>query len=105
MSNDNKCIIKITKEGSGLFSIYDIEAGEKILKLDGFIVTTPDKYTLQIDVDKHLFGLEDSSWVLFFFFEKKNNYYLKKKFLNHSCNPNGKIELTEDGYIYFTASK
>lgn len=43
--------------------LQDLEAGARVIELKGEIVAEADKYTLQIDADKHLFGSEGTKWV------------------------------------------
>ena len=70
-------IIKTTDGVNGLFSEVSYKSNEKIHKLEGTIYDRPSRTTIEIDINTHI----DDKYGIF---------------MNHSFNPNCKIE---DGYI------
>ena len=71
----------------GLFAKEDIKAGSVIFHLKGSISRRPNKYSIQLDRDKHV----DFPPV------RKPNDDLDYawQFLNHSCEPNGYMNIAE----------
>lgn len=56
---------------------------EAILKLQGAVSSLPDKYSLQIGENKHLFPLSENP-------EDESSFF---RFLNHSCSPNSYFDM------------
>lgn len=79
--------MKHRKGFKGLFAKSDIEAGAVIFPLKGSISSHPNKYSVQLSKDKHL----DFPPV------RKPNDDLDYawQFLNHSCEPNGYLNVAE----------
>lgn len=57
--------------------------GDTILKLQGTVSSSPDKYSIQIDEKKHLHA----------FSENPEDAASCFRFLNHSCSPNSYFEM------------
>lgn len=79
--------MKIQKGCKGLYAIRDIIAGSVIFELKGRISTRGNKYSVQLSRDKHLD----------FPFVRKPNDHLDYawQYVNHSCEPNGYVNVTE----------
>lgn len=60
-----------------------IQKGAAILKLQGAVSSLPDKYSLQIGEEKHLYAFTDNP-------EDESSAF---RFLNHSCSPNSCFDL------------
>lgn len=73
-----KLIVRKTEKGKSLFTKSDIKKDEILIKFEGKISKYPNKSTLQIEENKHL--------------ETVGKMY---NFLNHSCEPNGYINLDD----------
>jgi SET domain-containing protein len=67
-----KNIIKNGVDQLGLFTKKNIKKGSIILKLQGKVLRSPTKYTIQIAKDKHIIDQ-------------------RAIYINHSCNPNIKV--------------
>ena len=69
--------VKAIGEMFGLFSTCSIAPGERVLKIEGHIVSQPSRTTIQIGPSIHV-EVESPG-----------------KFINHSCSPNCKVENSE----------
>jgi hypothetical protein len=66
--------VKAIGEMYGLFSTCSFSQGELVLKIEGEIVSQPSRTTIQIGPSQHV------------------DVASPGKFINHSCNPNCKVE-------------
>ncbi len=82
----SKVCAGISPHGKSLHVLDEIAAGEVIIGLDGHVVATPDKYTVQIDEGRHL-APNGSIWA----------------FANHSCLPNARIDFAQFALVALTA--
>jgi len=65
--------------GRHLIAAERIEAGTSILELDGIVLDTPDRYSVQVGVNAHLRPPADAA--------DNDDAYLWR-YLNHACTPN-----------------
>ena len=67
----------------------NILKGESILKLQGIVSLSPDKYSLQIGEKEHLASFSDNPQDEFSYF----------RFINHSCSPNSYFDIPDKALI------
>lgn len=72
MFKSEKVRVGDTKKGKAIFATQEINKDELIFGFGGEILNVADKYSIQIDDNKHLSGSGDIN-----------------DLLNHSCNPTG----------------
>ena len=57
--------------------------GDSLLKLEGYLHTVPDQYSIQISEIEHLLPYENAAG-------KENGLFI---YINHSCNPNAFFDI------------
>ncbi|MBF0333245.1 MAG: SET domain-containing protein [Alphaproteobacteria bacterium] len=75
----------VSPHGRALIALDDISQGEVIISLEGRVVSTVDKYTIQIEEGRHL-APEGNGWAL----------------ANHSCLPNAAVDFSRFAMIALT---
>lgn len=78
------CTVRETVTGVGVFATRDIAPGERILDINGVMQAHPTRYSIQVDLDRHIECLEPLSSD-----EMRARY--PWRFLNHCCEPNAGI--------------
>jgi hypothetical protein len=78
----------------GVFATADIAGGSVIFQLRGTISPRPSKYTIQIDDERHLGAPA--------IVKAKDKLDYCWKYLNHSCEPNGFINVSDLTFIALT---
>lgn len=78
----------------GVFATAAIDSGSVVFKLRGTISTRPSKYTIQISDERHLGAPA--------IVKAKDKLDYCWKYLNHSCEPNGFINVDELTFIALT---
>ena len=77
--------VKLKNKGRALLANRNIAEGKTILKIKGFMNSSKDSSYESVQIDENKFI--DSE-----------NYYVDD-FVNHSCNPNTRLDLTNRSYI------
>lgn len=77
--------IKVSKKNNrfSVVALKNISKGEYILKLQGTISSVPDKYSIQIDAQKHLYPFSEDP-------QDESSFF---RFLNHSCMSNSYFDI------------
>lgn len=76
--------VEIVNDYKRVIAEDDIKNGTVILQLKGIIKTVPNKYSLQLGHERHLYPTSEGN-------EKMHE--LVWPYLNHDCVPNAKIDL------------
>ena len=74
--------VYVEGKGMGLFADRDFKEGETVIDFPNTLVSTKDASTEAVQVDEDLWI--DSEWLE------------PEAFINHSCNPNAKLDYTPD---------
>jgi hypothetical protein len=78
----------------GVFATADISSGSVIFQLRGTISPRPSKYTIEIDEERHLGAPA--------IVKAKDKLDYCWKYLNHSCEPNGFINVNDLTFVALT---
>lgn len=70
--------------GRGLFTAVPVASGATVIELDGVLRSTPDRYSIQVDVGSHLHPLPEQ-------LARGESADFPWWFLNHSCLPTVRI--------------
>lgn len=82
------CKVEVRTKGSekGVFAKEAIQKGEVIIAMEGVVVHTPSRYSLQLDAATHLEIPAN---------EKDPEIKYPWKFLNHGCYPNAWMDVQQ----------
>jgi SET domain-containing protein len=79
MVKNSRVTVRDDQGRRGVVAIEEIAKGEVILIPQGCLKDTASRYSLQIDLDKHLHPYSEHG-------KEEESYF---RYLNHSCSPNG----------------
>jgi hypothetical protein len=78
------CSVRETTTGVGVFATRDIDAGERVLDINGTVQRHPTRYSIQVMLDEHIDCHESLS-------DEEMRARFPWRFLNHCCEPNAGI--------------
>jgi SET domain-containing protein len=78
------CSVRETTTGVGVFATRDIDAGERVLDINGTVQRHPTRYSIQVTLDEHIECHESLS-------TEEMRARFPWRFLNHCCEPNASI--------------
>lgn len=78
------CSVRETTTGVGVFATRDIDAGERVLDINGTVQRHPTRYSIQVTLDEHVECHESLS-------AEEMRARFPWRFLNHCCEPNASI--------------
>jgi len=79
------CAVRDTPMGAALFATSRTPLGSRVLFIDGRIQSQPTRYSIQLDVGKHI----EADGALP---EHEMRQRHPWRFLNHSCDPNARVQ-------------
>ena len=78
-------LVRDTPHGAALYATRDLARGERILTIGGRVQRSPTRYSIQIDVGRHVEADGDLP-------DDEMRVRHPWRFLNHSCDPVARIE-------------
>lgn len=77
---------------SGVYATRGFDRGEEVFRLTGSVGPRPSRYSIQIDVDRHLEPFDGGNGA-------PASRSASWKYLNHSCNPNLEVDSTATRFV------